>query len=79
MMGTLFLSMLCTLCDLELDGGGPGGGGGRGMPGSHRVCDVDRERAEVGVSIAPVEAARRADGGTGFKTTDDGEAMRSGS
>jgi hypothetical protein len=36
MMGTVFLSMDCTLCDLlEEGGGGPGGGGGRGMPGSH--------------------------------------------
>ena len=36
MIGTEFLSMDCTLCDLlDEGGGGPGGGGGRGMPGSH--------------------------------------------
>lgn len=37
MMGTVFLSIDCTLCDLLEAGGGPGGGGGRGMPGSHLV------------------------------------------
>lgn len=63
MMGTVALSMLCTLCDLDPGGGGPGGGGGSGMPGSHCDCDVDRDRAEVGVSMAPVEAALRDAGG----------------
>lgn len=78
MIGMLVLSMLCTLCDLEFDGGGPGGGGGRGMPGSHLVCEVERERADVGVSRAPVEAARRDDGGTDC-TPMVAEAMRPGS
>lgn len=62
-IGTLFLSMLCTLCDLLDEGGGPGGGGGRGIPGSHLVWEEDRERSDVGVSMAPVEAALRAAGG----------------
>lgn len=63
-MGTLLLSMLCTLCDLlDEGGGGPGGGGGSGIPGSHLVWEVDRERADVGVSMAPVEAALRDAGG----------------
>ncbi len=65
MTGTIFLSTLCTLCDRDPDGGGPGGGGGSGMPGSHLVCDVDRDRLDVGVSMAPVDAARRAAGGPG--------------
>lgn len=43
-IGTVARSMLWTLCDLEDEGGGPGGGGGSGMPGSHLVCDVDRDR-----------------------------------
>ena len=51
------------LCDLDWVGGGPGGGGGSGMPGSHLDCEVDLDRAEVGVSIALAEAARRALGG----------------
>lgn len=63
MMGTVVRSMLWTLCDLAPAGGGPGGGGGRGMPGSHLVCESDLERAEVGVSMAPAEAALRAAGG----------------
>lgn len=63
MMGTTFLSMLWTLCDLPDAGGGPGGGGGRGMPGSHLVWEAERERADVGVSIAPAETALRAAGG----------------
>ena len=33
------------------------------MPGSHLDWDVERERLDVGVSIAPVDAARRAEGG----------------
>lgn len=33
------------------------------MPGSHLVCDAERERLDVGVSMAPVEAALRAAGG----------------
>lgn len=33
------------------------------MPGSHLVCDAERDRAEVGVSIALAEAALRAPGG----------------
>lgn len=65
MMGTVLRSMLCTLCDLEPDGGGPGGGGGNGIPGAQRVCDAERERSEFGVSMAPVETARREFGGTG--------------
>lgn len=63
MIGTALLSKGSTLCDLEPGGGGPGGGGGSGIPGSHLDWDVDRERADVGVSMAPVEAARRAAGG----------------
>lgn len=55
------------LCEREPGpgGGGPGGGGGRGIPGSHLVCEADRDRAEVGVSIALVETARREFGGSG--------------
>lgn len=30
---------------------------------SHRVCDPERDRAEVGVSMAPADTARRAAGG----------------
>jgi hypothetical protein len=44
-------------------GGGPGGGGGSGIAGSHLDCDVDRARAEIGVSTALAEAALRAVGG----------------
>lgn len=33
------------------------------MPGSHLDCEVDRDRAEMGVSIALAEAALRAAGG----------------
>lgn len=54
---------LFTLCDRDCEGGGPGGGGGIGMAGSQRDCDADLDRADVGVSRAPVEAARRAPGG----------------
>jgi hypothetical protein len=64
-MGTLILSRLCTLCDLEPEGGGPGGGGGIAMPGSNLVCEPERERADVGVSIAPADTALRALGGPG--------------
>lgn len=46
-----------------MDGGGPGGGGGKGIPGSHRLCDAERDLAEVGVSIALVETARLEFGG----------------
>lgn len=34
------------------------------MPGAHLVCDVERDRLDVGVSIAPVDAALRAAGGS---------------
>lgn len=64
MIGSLPLFGLDTLCDLEPGGGGPGGGGGRGMPGSHRTCEADLDLAEVGVAIAPVEAALREAGAT---------------
>lgn len=63
MIGTLALSRGCTLWDLDMEGGGPGGGGGTPMLLSHRVCDPDRDRAEVGVSIAPADTALRAAGG----------------
>lgn len=33
------------------------------MPGSHLDCEADRERADVGVSMALAEAALRAAGG----------------
>lgn len=33
------------------------------LPGSHRVWDPDRDRAEVGVSMAPADTALRAAGG----------------
>lgn len=46
-----------------MGGGGPGGGGGSPLFASHLVCDPDRERAEVGVSIAPADIALRAAGG----------------
>ncbi len=78
-MGVVFRSALCTLSDRELEGGGPGGGGGSGMPGSHLVCDVDRDRLDVGVSMAPVEAARRAAGGPGKGPVEGPAAGRSGS
>lgn len=45
------------------EGGGPGGGGGSGIAGSQPVCEVDRDRAEIGVSMALAEAALRAFGG----------------
>lgn len=35
------------------------------MPGSHLVCDADLDRADVGVSTAPADAARRELGGIG--------------
>lgn len=60
---------LLVLCERDCRGGGPGGGGGRGMAGSHLDCEADRDRAEVGVSIEPVDAARRAAGG---RPTGDG-------
>jgi hypothetical protein len=56
--------VLLRLWDLELPGGGPGGGGGSGIPGSHRVCEADRDLAETGVSAALAEAALLAFGGT---------------
>lgn len=62
-IGSLDLLMSWTLCDRDAAGGGPGGGGGRGIPGSHLVWEADRDLAEVGVSIAPVDTARRAPGG----------------
>lgn len=53
------------LCERDCaDGGGPGGGGGSGMAGSHLDCDAERDRAEIGVSIALAEAALRALGGS---------------
>ena len=56
--------MRLMLCDLEPDGGGPGGGGGRGMPGSHlAVEEVLEWAAEEGVLIAPADAALLAAGG----------------
>lgn len=42
------------------------------MPGAHLVCDVERERLVVGVSIAPVDAALRAAGGI---PSEDGPAI----
>lgn len=33
------------------------------MPDSNLVCDPDRERADVGVSMAPADTALRAAGG----------------
>lgn len=75
MIGTVFRSMLCTLCDLELDGGGPGGGGGNGIPGAQRVCEAERERSDVGVSMAPVETARRELGGTWKPDRAEGAAI----
>ena len=33
------------------------------IPDPHRVCESDLERADVGVSRAPVDTARRAPGG----------------
>lgn len=50
------------LCDLDC-GGGPGGGGGNGIPGSHLVVDEFLEREDVGVLMAPVDAALREAGG----------------
>ena len=61
--GSLVLGLL-TLWEREALGGGPGGGGGNGIPGPHLLCDADRDRADVGVSRAPVDAALRAPGGS---------------
>lgn len=47
------------------------------MPGSHRDCELDLERAEVGVSIAPAEAARREAGGIVGIGTDGDDSVRS--
>jgi hypothetical protein len=77
--GVVLRSTLWTLSDRKLEGGGPGGGGGSGMPGSHLVCDVDRDRLVVGVSMAPVEAARRAAGGPGKGPVEGPATGRSGS
>lgn len=57
-----------ALCDLDC-GGGIGGGGGNGMPGSHLGRDAEEalERELEGVSIAPVDAARRDAGGRDSK------------
>lgn len=71
----LFLSAPWTLCDVASEGGGPGGGGGSGIPGSHLVCEVDRERPGAGELIAPVDAAQRAAGGPGCCMA-GGEATR---
>jgi ribulose 1,5-bisphosphate synthetase/thiazole synthase len=63
------------LWDLELAcGGGPGGGGGNGIPGSHLVVDEPRDLDDVGVPIAPAEAALREAGGLG-----SGSSVRIGS
>lgn len=62
-IGSLPLFGRDVLWDRIAGGGGPGGGGGTGMPGSHLTCEADLDRAEVGVAIAPVEAALRAEGG----------------
>lgn len=56
--------VLFRLCDLEVEGGGPGGGGGTVMLCPQPVCDAERERAETGVSTALADAARLALGGT---------------
>ena len=79
MMGTLVLSKLWTLCDLELDGGGPGGGGGMAILESSLVCEPDRERADVGVSIAPADIALRALGGPGWEQLETIERGLTGS
>lgn len=55
------------LCDRDAVGGGPGGGGGTDIAGCHPDCDEDLDRAEMGVSIALAEAARREFGGFGGK------------
>lgn len=60
--GSLPVGILCMLCDRLDDGGGPGGGGGTGIAGSQRICEDDRDLADVGVPTAGVEAARRAPG-----------------
>lgn len=68
------------LCDLEA-GGGPGGGGGSGMPGSHLAVEDPRERDEVGVLIAPADAALREAGGRTFgapSSSDDGVSIEIG-
>ena len=46
-----------------------------GMPGAHRVCEGALERAEVGVSTAPAEAALRAAGGLNGISCDPGSAV----
>lgn len=79
MIGVAVLSTTWTICDLQPGGGGPGGGGGSGMPGSHPDRDGGREREDCGVPIAPVEAARRAAGGTAGSVTKCAEAIRDGS
>ncbi len=64
-IGSLLVSLV-KLCDLELvGGGGPGGGGGKGIPGSHLLVEMVRERdpCDDGVTIAPAEAALLDDGG----------------
>lgn len=63
MMGTGVRSCPWTLCDLELDGGGPGGGGGMAIAWSNLVLEPERDLAEVGVSTAPADTALRALGG----------------
>jgi hypothetical protein len=47
------------------------------MPGPHCDCDADRERADVGVVIAPVDAALRAAGGPGCVTGIGENSVRS--
>lgn len=61
---TMGSGVLFRLCDLEVEGGGPGGGGGTVMLCPQPVCDAERERAETGVSTALADAARLALGGT---------------
>lgn len=63
---------LFMLCERTLLGGGPGGGGGSGIPGSHGAGDVSGARLLVGAlatSIPPVEAALRAVGGCGTRSS----------
>lgn len=56
------MAVRLILWDLDA-GGNPGGGGGKGMPGSHLDVDEVRDREDDGVLIAPVDAARRDEGG----------------
>lgn len=73
--GSLPPPTLLTLCERLAAGGGPGGGGGRGMPGSHRKWDEDRDLADVGVPIAGVDTALLEEGG---RVCDESESVRCG-